>query len=131
MLQIIDNLTCRGDASDDDDRDAGIAVADEGTNEDLSERSSNSVGTGSSDSSDEETMPILEARLHSLDVRRLLDMAPSAAEREAWTTGRALPNQRRRLLLSPARVETRDELYEEGRQWWEEHAEGWRSSWVG
>lgn len=132
LQEIIDSLVGAGDASDEDNPDAGhgdTAVANEGRDEDLMDCGCSASSAASTN--EETTVPIVEARLHSLDVERLLDMAPSAAAREAWTTGRALPHQRRCLLLARSQVETRDELYEEGRQWWEDHAECWSRSWVG
>lgn len=63
----------------------------------------------------------------------LLNNAPSPAIREAWETGSAVPDQRRRLLLRespskgngpwwPSRISTKDDLYEEGREWWQERS---------
>lgn len=81
------------------------------------------------------SLPLVEIRLHPMDLATLLHHAPSGAIREAWEGGAALPDQQRRLLLrrsaskssnawSSFFISDTDDLYGEGRGWWEERCGG-------
>lgn len=97
---------------------------------DNSSRHSSSSASSASSSS----FPLIEIRLHPKDLQRYLKkVAPSPETRSAWETGAALPGQQRRLLLTESRTilkkptwwkpETSlQELYDEGREWWEDRA---------
>lgn len=71
----------------------------------------------------------VEARLHRDNVAAILDAAPEEVA-QAWREGSSLPGQRHRLKLtgrgppsdkvySDERFQGTQELYDEGREWWE------------
>lgn len=71
-------------------------------------------------------LPLIEVQVHPRNLQTHLNTAPSLNVREAWLTGTPLPDQQRRLLLRPGPdLVSRGDLYAEGREWWQEHAEGW------
>lgn len=66
------------------------------------------------------------------DLAGVLEAAPSEQVRTAWSTGMAVPDQRHRLRVIPNGYREREDggeewvwreiqqdLYEEGRRWWE------------
>lgn len=68
------------------------------------------------------------------DLKSLLNAVSDPATRRAWQQGTALPNQSRRLMLAEhpsrtgvfdyqasGRIANREDLYQEGMDWWEEH----------
>lgn len=76
-------------------------------------------------------LPLVEIRLHEDDIRALLDRAPSAPTKAAWSTGAPVRGQPRSLLLRQSGIpewgtwweatsRTCGLLCEEGREWWEE-----------
>lgn len=85
----------------------------------------------SSDLSSGAESPLAEIRLHASDINALLNQAPSAEVRAAWSSASPVQGQARRLLLVESKVKswgrwwqaansTCGRLYEDGRQWWEE-----------
>lgn len=69
--------------------------------------------------------PFIAIRMIKSDLELVLSRAPSPAVREAWMTGRALPNQQRRLQLSESRERwlmkgdtNVQDAYLGGREWW-------------
>lgn len=77
---------------------------------------------------------LIEATLHREDVDAIIDMAPTNKVAEAWAKGKAVPGQRHRLQLvrrgKPEECgvctwrinEEMEDLFEEGRRFWEESA---------
>lgn len=79
--------------------------------------------------STQSSLPLITLRLHHLNVKFLLDSAPSAEARTAWQSGRAWGKGLRRLLPiengPPGIVHhssfgdfATDAVYGDGRKWW-------------
>lgn len=86
-----------------------------------------------------DALPLAEVRMAATDLKSLLDEVSDPTTKQAWQLGTALPNQTRRLQLaehlsntglfdygSGGRVANREDLYQEGMDWWEEHDGGGR-----
>lgn len=87
---------------------------------DLDFARSRSLSPGNSSNPD--SIPLIEISLYHSDLHQLLDTAPCPAARAAWLSGAPLPYmQERRLLLRKSRFSSHA-LYDEGRQWWEKRA---------
>lgn len=79
--------------------------------------------------------PLIEMKLHPHDAKTLLDSAPTAAVRAAWASGGFWSREENRLLIAESRATrsgdmtlaiTKKDMYEEGRDWWEQHGGGRR-----
>lgn len=76
--------------------------------------------------------PLVHVRLDSQDLIPLYNDEPSIQVLEAWTYGLAMPSVQERRLLLQERSEGRrrlgrmgtQQLYSEGREWWEERCAG-------
>lgn len=104
--------------------------------EDLAAVSSRSSSLSSTSAEDPSAIPLIEINLRPSDLQRILKKAPSPAVRSAWLSGGVLPDQQRRLQLRESRAwgsgryewgmptTSMQDLYDEGREWWEERAGG-------
>lgn len=123
------DLAARRGLHADDEDDA----SDSGGSSSISDSDSKSHGSiGSLDDINEpqdSALPLIEAEMGDWARQRIFEGAPSAAVREAWSKGHALPDQSRRVLITkPAKYtgwsgssDALTVMYAEAREWWEEH----------